>query len=95
MSFEIFADSCFDLPEKTAQEFNVIPYIFTLDGKDYFDFRDYRELPIKNLRRAACGKNRDYHANHSAPFSRSVEPVFARRKKYFAHDAFFAPQQNF
>jgi DegV family protein with EDD domain len=50
-SYVIFADSTTDLPPKLADELqlNVIPYIYTLDGKEYHNYLDYRELSVKDF----------------------------------------------
>ena len=50
-SYVIFADSTIDLPAQMAENLgiNVIPFIFTLDGKDYYNYLDYRELSVKNF----------------------------------------------
>jgi len=51
MNYEIFADSTTDLPDALANELglHVIPYIYTLDGKDYHNYLDYRELSVKEF----------------------------------------------
>lgn len=50
-NYEIFCDSTTDLPAKMADDMgvHVIPYIFTLDGKEYHNYLDYRELPVKDF----------------------------------------------
>ncbi|MCL2577508.1 MAG: DegV family protein [Defluviitaleaceae bacterium] len=50
-SYEIFVDSTTDLPAAMADELrlHVIPYIYTLDGKDYHNYLDYRELSVKDF----------------------------------------------
>jgi fatty acid-binding protein DegV len=51
MSYEIFTDSTTDLPAKLAEELglHVIPFIYTLDGKDYHNYLDYREQSVKEF----------------------------------------------
>jgi DegV family protein with EDD domain len=51
MSYVIFGDSTIDLPQAMVDELeiNVIPYIFTLDGKDYMNYLDYREISVKDF----------------------------------------------
>ncbi|MCL2049872.1 MAG: DegV family protein [Defluviitaleaceae bacterium] len=53
----IFADSTTDLPAQMAESLGVhlLPYIFTLDGRDYYDYHDYRDLPIKDFYNALRG----------------------------------------
>ena len=50
-NYAIVVDSTTDLPPNLAEEWGlvVIPYIFTLDGKDYYNHLDYRELPVKDF----------------------------------------------
>ena len=50
-NYAIVVDSTTDLSSQLAEELGlvVIPYIFTLDGKDYHNYLDYRELPVKNF----------------------------------------------
>lgn len=50
-SYVIFIDSTTDLPAKMADELglNVIPYIYTLDGKEYYNHLDYRDLSVKDF----------------------------------------------
>jgi len=50
-SYEIFVDSTTDLPANLADELglHVIPYIFTLDGKEYHNYLDYRELSVRDF----------------------------------------------
>ena len=47
----IVVDSTTDLPAKMADELGVvvIPYIFTLDNKDYYNYLDSRELSSKDF----------------------------------------------
>lgn len=47
-SYVIFTGSTTDLPAKTADELklNIIPFIYTLDGKEYHNYLDYRELSV-------------------------------------------------
>jgi len=49
--FQIIVDSTTDLPVGTAKksELEVIPYIVTLDGKDYYNYLDGRELTSKQF----------------------------------------------
>ncbi|MCL2388589.1 MAG: DegV family protein [Defluviitaleaceae bacterium] len=50
-NYVVFVDSTVDLPVKMANDLglNVIPYIFTLDGKEYYNHLDYREISVKNF----------------------------------------------
>jgi len=50
-NYVIVIDSTTDLPANLAEEWGltVIPYIFTLDGKDYHNYLDYRELSVKGF----------------------------------------------
>ena len=56
-NYVIVVDSTTDLSPKLAEEWGlvVIPYIFTLDGKDYHNYLDYRELPVKDFYTALRG----------------------------------------
>ena len=49
--YVIVVDSTTDLPPGLAEEWGlvVIPYIFNLDGKEYLNYLDYRELPVKEF----------------------------------------------
>jgi len=51
MSFKIVVDSTTDLPHELAEKWGltVIPYIYTLDGKEYHNYLDYRELSVKGF----------------------------------------------
>jgi len=50
-NYVIVADSTTDLSPQMAEEWGltVIPYIFTLDCKDYHNYLDYRELSSKDF----------------------------------------------
>ena len=50
-NYAIVVDSTTDLPQSLADKLDliVIPYIFTLDGKDYYNYLDYRELSVKDF----------------------------------------------
>ena len=50
-NYTIVVDSTTDLPPNLAEEWGlvVVPYIFTLDGKDYLNYLDYRELSVKDF----------------------------------------------
>jgi len=50
-NYVIVVDSTTDLPAGLADELGliVIPYIFTMDGKEYLNYLDYRELPAKDF----------------------------------------------
>ncbi|MCL2218036.1 MAG: DegV family EDD domain-containing protein, partial [Defluviitaleaceae bacterium] len=56
-NYAIVVDSTTDLPPKLAEEWGleVIPYIFTMDGKEYYNHLDYREMPVKNFYGALRG----------------------------------------
>ena len=49
--YAIVVDSTTDLPPELAEKLgvHVIPYIFTLDGKDYYNHLDYRDISIKEF----------------------------------------------
>ncbi|MCL1884210.1 MAG: DegV family protein [Defluviitaleaceae bacterium] len=49
--YVVFADSTIDLPAKLANELEieVIPYIYTLDGKEYYNYLDYRDLSVRDF----------------------------------------------
>lgn len=50
-NFAIVVDSTTDLPQELANKLDlvVIPYIFILDGKEYFNYLDYRQLSAKEF----------------------------------------------
>ncbi|MCL2225158.1 MAG: DegV family protein [Defluviitaleaceae bacterium] len=50
-NYEIFVDSTTDLAADMAEQLglHVIPYIYTLDGKDYHNYLDYRELSVQDF----------------------------------------------
>jgi len=50
-NYVIITDSTTDLPQKLAKDWNVeiIPYIFNLDGKEYFNYLDWREMSVKDF----------------------------------------------
>ena len=50
-NYTIVVDSTTDLPLSLAEEWGitVVPYIFTMDGKDYYNYLDYRELSVKDF----------------------------------------------
>lgn len=50
-SYVIVVDSTTDLPPQMAKELDleVVPYLFTIDGKDYYNHLDYRELSVKDF----------------------------------------------
>ncbi|MCL2204423.1 MAG: DegV family protein [Defluviitaleaceae bacterium] len=50
-NYVIITDSTTDLPQSKADEWGIeiIPFIFNLDGKEYFNYLDWRELSVKNF----------------------------------------------
>jgi len=48
-NYVVVSDSCGDLPPSAAEGIVIIPYIYTLDGKDYYSYLDYREQPVKEF----------------------------------------------
>ena len=50
-SYQIVIDSTTDLPSELADKLgvHVIPYIFTLDGKEYYNHLDYRDISVKEF----------------------------------------------
>ena len=48
-NYVIVSDSCGDLPAKLAERLTIIPYIYTLDGKEYYSYLDYREQSVKDF----------------------------------------------
>jgi len=50
-NYVIVVDSTTDLTPKMADDLGlvVIPYIFTMEDKDYFNYLDYRELSVKDF----------------------------------------------
>ena len=50
-NYVIVVDSTTDLPDKLANDLGlvVIPYIYTLDNKEYHNYLDYRELSVKDF----------------------------------------------
>jgi len=47
--YVVVSDSCGDLPPTVAEGITIIPYIYTLDGKDYYSYLDYREQSVKDF----------------------------------------------
>ncbi|MCL2603138.1 MAG: DegV family protein [Defluviitaleaceae bacterium] len=49
--YVIITDSTTDLPQSKAAEWGVeiIPYIFNLDGKEYLNYLDWREISVKGF----------------------------------------------
>ena len=48
-NFVVVSDSCGDIPPNVAEGVVIIPYIYTLDGKEYFNYLDYRDQPVKEF----------------------------------------------
>ena len=50
-NYQIVVDSTTDLPPELAEKLgvHVIPYIFTLDGKEYYNHLDYRDISVKEF----------------------------------------------
>jgi len=47
--FVVVSDSCADIPPHLAEGVTIIPYIYSLDGKEYHSYLDYREQPVKEF----------------------------------------------
>ena len=50
-NYKIVVDSTTDMPPTLAEQLgvHVIPYIFTLDGKEYYNHLDYRDISVKDF----------------------------------------------
>ena len=50
-NFVVVSDSCGDLSQKMVDDYGllIIPYIYTLDGKEYYGYPDYREQSVKDF----------------------------------------------
>jgi len=48
-NYVVVSDSCGDLTPAMAEGIVVIPYIYTLDGKEYYNYPDYRDQPKKDF----------------------------------------------
>ena len=50
-NYVIITDSTTDLPQSKAEEWGleIIPYIFNLDGKEYLNYLDWREISVKGF----------------------------------------------
>jgi DegV family protein with EDD domain len=50
-NYVIITDSTTDLPQSKAKEWGVeiIPFIFNLDGKEYYNYLDWRDLSVKDF----------------------------------------------
>ncbi|MCL2189468.1 MAG: DegV family protein [Defluviitaleaceae bacterium] len=50
-NYVIITDSTTDLPQNKATEWSIeiIPYIFNLDGKEYYNYLDWRDLSVTNF----------------------------------------------
>ena len=55
--FVIISDSVTDLTDALVKEWNVeiIPFIFTLDNKEYYNHPDWRDLSVKDFYDALRG----------------------------------------
>lgn len=53
-NYKIVVDSTIDLPLHLADELGltIIPFIFTLDGKDYYNHLDYSDMSVKDFYKA-------------------------------------------
>jgi len=47
--YVVVSDSCGDLSPAMAEGITIIPYIYTLDGKDYYNYLDYKDQPVKEF----------------------------------------------
>jgi len=82
-SYKIVVDSTTDLTPELAQEWGleVIPYIFTMDGKDYFNHLDYRELSVKDFYNALRdGKMATTTLVTAARYIEAWEPILKEGK---------------
>jgi DegV family protein with EDD domain len=50
-NYVIITDSTTDLPQSKAEEWGVeiIPFLFNLDGKEYYNYLDWREISVKDF----------------------------------------------
>ena len=48
-NYVVVSDSCGDLTPAMAEGIVILPYIYTMDGKDYFNYLDYREQSKKEF----------------------------------------------
>ncbi|MCL2379060.1 MAG: DegV family protein [Defluviitaleaceae bacterium] len=48
-NYVIVSDSCGDLTQAMAEGQVIIPYIYTLDGKEYYNYPDYRDQSKKDF----------------------------------------------
>jgi len=48
-NYVVVSDSCADVPPHLVEGITIIPYIYTLDGKEYHSYLDYREQPVKEF----------------------------------------------
>ena len=76
-SYAIVVDSTTDMTPSMAEELGVfvIPYIFTLDGKEYLNHLDYRELSVKDFYNAIkAGKKASTTQVTPARYAEEWEP---------------------
>ena len=82
-NYKIVVDSTTDMPPSLAEKLgvHVIPYIFTLDGKEYYNHLDYRDISVKefynNLR---AGKMAQTTQVTSARYVEELEPFLKEGK---------------
>lgn len=75
--YEIVVDSTSDLPPGLAGELGlrIIPYIFTLDGKEYCNHLDYRDISVKDFYNALrAGKTAQTTQVTPARYAEEWEP---------------------
>ena len=48
-NYVVVSDSCGDLTPAMAEGIVILPYIYTMDGKDYYNYQDYREQSKKEF----------------------------------------------
>jgi len=48
-NYVVVSDSCGDLPPEIAEGLVIIPYIYTLGGKEYYNYLDYRDQSKKDF----------------------------------------------
>jgi len=76
--YQIFVDSTADLSQEMADELNlsVIPLVYVLDGKEYTNYLDHREMPPEEFYRALkSGKTASTTQVSAFRYKEAWEPV--------------------
>ena len=82
-TFSIVTDSSCDLPAPMAQEMDltVLPLAFVMQGKEYYNYLDEREIPLHTFYEALrAGQPCTTSAVNVAEYTQAVEPILQEGK---------------